>query len=120
MRKAAREALNKGVLKQDHHTVLSKEAVILASGLVANSTSWNDHIRRAAASAMVAMIYDKEPLESTKDPAIAWLNSLLDRVTSAAQPGAHLVEFFTWMRHIPPRQVMIMANLYFLSANTSE
>src|SRR6266581_4085408 len=105
MRKAAREALNKGVIKKDHHPVLLKEAVILASGLVANSISWNDHIRRAAASAMVAMIYDKEPLESTKDPAIAWLHGIVDRLVTAAKPGTHLVEFFTWMRYIPPRQV---------------
>ena len=113
MRKAAREALNKGVIKKDHHPVLFKEAVILASGLVANSISWNDHIRRATASAMVAMIYDKEPLESMKDPAIAWLRGIIDRITRAAMPGVHLVEFFTWMRYIPPRQVMFTANFIF-------
>ena len=119
MRKAAREALNKGVIKKDHQPVLLKEAVILASGLIANSVSWSDHIRRATSSAVVAMIYDKEPL-STKDPTIAGLHGIFDRVTKAAMPGAHLVEFFTWMRHIPPRQVMFIANLYFLSANTPE
>src|SRR5438445_4312975 len=113
MRKAAREALNKGVIKNDHHPVLLKEAVILASGLVVNSASWNDHIRRATASAMVAMIYDKEPLESTKDPAIAWLHGIVDRLVRAARPGAHLVEFFTWMRHIPARQVMFTVNFTF-------
>src|SRR6266581_4666422 len=113
MRKAAREALNKGVIKNDHHPVLLKEAVILASGLVANPASWNDHIRRATASAIVAMIYDKEPLESTKDPVIAWLHGIVDRISKAAMPGAHLVEFFTWMRYIPPRQVTFTANLIF-------
>ena len=120
MRKAAREALNKGVIKKDHFPILFKEAVILASGLVANSTYWNDHIRRATASAMVAMIYDKEPLESTKDPAIAWLHGIVDRIAMAARPGAHLVEFFIWMRYIPPRQVTATANFIFLSANTPE
>ena len=120
MRKAAREVLNKGVMEKDHLPILLKEAVILASGLVANSTSWIDHIRRATASAMVAMIYDKEPLASTKDPAIAWLHGFIDRLTKAAMPGAHLVEFFTWMRYIPPRQVMVTAHFIFLFANTPE
>ena len=120
MRKAAREALNKEVIKKDHHPFLLKEAVILASGLVANPISWNDHIRRATASAMVAMIYDKEPLESTKEPAIAWLHGVVDRIATAARPGAHLVEFFTWMRYIPPRQVTVTANFIFIFANTPE
>ena len=105
MRKAAREALNKGVIKKDHHPILLKEAVILASALIANPISWNNHIRRATASAMVAMTYDKEPLAS-KDPAIAWLHGIIDRLARAAMPGAHLVEFLTWMRYAPPRQVM--------------
>ena len=110
MRKVAREALNKGVIKKDHQPVLLKEAVILASGLIANSVSCNDHIRRATASAMVAMIYDKEPLESTKDLAIAWVHGLIDRIARATRPDAHLVGFFTWMRHIPPQQVTFTAN----------
>ena len=105
MRKAAREALNKGVIKKGHHPVLLKEAVIMASDLIANPISWNNHIRRATASALVAMIYDKEPLAS-KDPTITWLHDIIDRLSRAAMPGAHLVEFLTWMRYIPPRQVM--------------
>ena len=106
MRKAAREALNKGVIKKDHHPVLLKEAIIMASGFVTNSSSWNDHIHRATVSAMFAMVYDKDPLESTKDPAIAWYHATFNRITKAALPGAHFVEFFTWMRYIPARQVM--------------
>ena len=113
MRKAAREALNKGVMEKDYHPVLLKEAVILSSGLVADPVSWKDRMHRATASAMVAMLYDKEPLESTKDPAIAWLHGIIDRIARAALPGAHLVEFFTWMRYIPPRQVMCTASFIF-------
>jgi len=117
MRKAAREALNEEVLKNDHHPVFLKEAVILALGLINDSTAWSNHIHRATASAMVAMIYDKEPLESTKDPAIAWLHEFSYRFMRAAMPGAHLVENFTWMRHIPSRQA-ILHSAFFISILT--
>ena len=66
--------------------------MILATGLIENSKAWNDHIVRASASAIVAIIYDKEALESTKDPAIEWLHDLISRLARAARPGAHLVE----------------------------
>jgi len=103
MRKAAREALNEEVIKNDHHPPFFREAVILVFGLIEDSTAWSNHIHRATASALVAMIYDQESLKSTKDPAIAWLHESSYRFMRAAMPGAHLVEIFPWIRHIPSR-----------------
>jgi len=113
MRKAAREALNEVVLKNDHHPFFLREAVILAFGLIKDATNPNNHIQRASSSAVVAMIYDKESLKSTEDPLIAWLHEFGCRFLRAAMPGAHLVEIFTWMRHIPSRKA-ISLRIYFL------
>ena len=106
MRKAGREALNEVVLKNGHHPVFLREAVILAFGLIKDATNPNNHIQRASSSAVVAMIYDKESLKSTEDPVIAWLHEFSYRFMRAAMPGAHLVENFTWMRHFPLRPVI--------------
>ncbi len=103
MRKAASEALNKGIVRKHHHPVLLNEAVLMASGLIDNPTLWNGHFRRAATSSIVSMVYGKEPLKSTKEPIVGSLHEFINRTATAARPGAHFVEVFPWMRCIPAR-----------------
>ena len=106
MRKAAREALNKEVLNNGYHPIFLREAVILAFGLVKDSATQNNHIHQATLSALVTILYNKEPLKSMKDPVIAWLHKYSCQFMRAAMLGAHLVEIFTWMRHIPSWQTI--------------
>jgi hypothetical protein len=75
--------------------------------MIANPKTWNGHLRRAAASSIITMVYDKEPIMSTQEPTVVHVNDFVARLTRAAMPGAHLVEFFTWMRYIPVQYVTI-------------
>lgn len=104
MRKAALFGLRQG---REHlfHETQYREGIELALGLCKESSSdkWDDHFRRATASAMVAIIYGKDQILSESDPTIARLNDFISRLTRAALPGAHLVESLPFLRHLPSR-----------------
>jgi hypothetical protein len=50
---------------------------------------------------ITTLIYDTPVLKNANDPSVVALNEFSDLLTHAAYPGAHLVEFFTWMRYLP-------------------
>ena len=102
MRKAAHGGFNKNVVKKYHNTQTT-EAILLVHGIATDPVSWDQHLRRAAASVIMSVVYGTPPIESNGDPSIANINELVAQVTTAAHPGAHLVEFFPWMIHIPKR-----------------
>lgn len=61
MRRAAHEAVNKVVV----HGVdgyLASEAVALAIGGLKDPSSWDSHLRRAAASQMLSCLYGERPV----------------------------------------------------------
>lgn len=47
------------------------------------------------------VIYDKPPITDVEDPEITRINDFTTRVVRAAFPGAHYVEFFTWIKYLP-------------------
>jgi hypothetical protein len=102
MRKAAHEGLNKGVVK-DFHETQTKEALLLAAGGLAEPAQWDKHLRRAAASMVLSVVYDKPTIKSEQDRGVKLINDFVQRLTRAAYPGAHFVEFFPWMLYIPSR-----------------
>jgi hypothetical protein len=102
MRKAASEGFNKGSVKRFHERQLV-EAVLIASDCLAKPAQWNRHFRRGAVSIVMSLVYGNPPITSENGNDVDAINDLTDRLTRAAYPGAHLVEFFTWMRHIPSR-----------------
>ncbi|KAH9035788.1 cytochrome P450 [Lactarius pseudohatsudake] len=102
MRRAAQESLSKSVV-ESFKTPQFNEAVILASALLDQPARSDDHLRRAAASMIMSVTYDTPPIVSELDPRIKAINDFVARMTRAALPGAHFVEFFPWMRHIPSR-----------------
>ncbi|KAI0297641.1 cytochrome P450 [Russula brevipes] len=102
MRKAAHEGLNKGVVK-DFYEPQTKEALLLAAGGLAEPAQWDKHLRRAAASMVLSVVYDQPTIRSEQDRNVKLINDFVQRLTRAAYPGAHLVEFFPWMRYIPSR-----------------
>jgi hypothetical protein len=102
MRKAAHEGLNKSVVK-DFHETQTKEALLLAAGGLAEPAQWDKHIRRAAASMVLSVVYDRPTVKSEQDQTIKLINDFTQRLTISAIPGAHLVEFFPWMQYIPSR-----------------
>ena len=111
MRKAAHEGLNKGVVR-DFYETQTKEAILLAAGGLADSTQWDKHLRRAAASMVLSVVYDKPTIQSEQDQNVTLINDFVQRLTRAAYPGAHFVEFFPWMRYIPSRHVLRYIDSY--------
>lgn len=118
MRKAGHESLNK-VVVHNFYEYQSLEALLLARDTLANPTAWDKHIRRAAASMVLACIYDEPPvgtnsnlrarlvcsslqLVSELDPRLHQINDFSKRLTRAATPGAH------WVRaaSISPMQLL--------------
>jgi hypothetical protein len=79
------------------------EAVLLASGLLAQPATLDNHLRRVAASMIMSVTYDTPPIVSELDSGVKAINDFVARLTRAALPGSHFVEFFPWMRYIPSR-----------------
>jgi hypothetical protein len=102
MRKASHESLSKSVVDSFKITQLN-EAILLTSGLLTHPTTWDKHFRRTAASMVMSVIYDTPPITSELDSSVKAVNDFVARLTRAALPGAHFVEFFPWMMHIPSR-----------------
>jgi hypothetical protein len=50
---------------------------------------------------IMTLVYDSPVLKSVNDPSAVPLNDFVGQLSRAAFPGAHLVEFFTWMRYLP-------------------
>jgi hypothetical protein len=64
---------------------------------------WNQHFHRAAASMALSAVYGYLTLTSEQDNVVAVVNESAERIFKALYIGAHLVEFFPWLRHLPSR-----------------
>ena len=102
MRRASHEGLSKAVVESFRRPQFN-EAILLASGLLSQPATADNHLRRAAASMIMSVTYDVPPIVSELDPGVKAINDFVARIARAANPGAHLVEFFPWMRYIPSR-----------------
>ncbi|KAI9439111.1 cytochrome P450 [Lactarius indigo] len=106
MRKAIHEGLSKSAAESFKAAQLN-EAILFTSGLLASARpatcQWDNHIRRTTASMIMSVAFDAPPIVSELDPGVKAINDFSARMTRAALPGAHLVEFFPWMVHIPSR-----------------
>ncbi|KAF7986079.1 hypothetical protein HWV62_41481 [Athelia sp. TMB] len=100
MRRAAHEAMNADAT-DNFYPCQVKEAIILADGLLRYPNGWDDHIKRSATSTTMTLVYDHPSITTEENPSITRINQFVHRLTRAALPGAHFVEFFTWMRYLP-------------------
>jgi cytochrome P450 len=103
MRRAAHEGLSTKSTVESFKTPQFNEAVLLASGLLAQPATQDNHLRRVAASVIMSVVYDTPPIVSELDAGVKGINDCVARITRAALPGSHLVEFFPWMMYIPSR-----------------
>ena len=104
MRRAQHEVLTKAVVR-DYHPTFSKEAIILASSILKNPKSLDQHLKRSSTSAIMSILYDHPTLEDECDKTVTEINTFVERMSAAAAPGAHLVELLPWMIYIPERYV---------------
>jgi hypothetical protein len=51
----------------------------------------------------MSILYDYPTLENEHDKTLANIQTFINRLSAASTPGAHLVEVFPWMIHIPKR-----------------
>jgi len=102
MRKAAHEGLSRTIV-ESFKTPQLNEAILLSIGLLAEPATWDNHLRRTAASMVMSVTYDTPPIVSERDSSVKAVNDFVARLTRAALPGAHFVEFLPWMMHIPSR-----------------
>ena len=61
MRKAAHENLNK-VVAHNFHEYQYLEALLLAQDALAKPAAWDQHLRRANTSMIMACVYDEPPV----------------------------------------------------------
>ena len=104
MRKAVHEGFNKAAVYR-YHPIQYAEAVHLTQGVLATPEEWDKHLRRSAASSVMAVVYGTEPIASEQDPRVKRVNDHVTRLSRASLPGAHLVQFIPWMRYLPKRSV---------------
>ncbi|KAF4565688.1 hypothetical protein EYR36_002266 [Pleurotus pulmonarius] len=100
MRRASHEAMNNQVAKS-YFPFQETESSLLVSELLASPDLFDSHLRRASTSLVLSMIYGLPPMEDSRDPVILRVNHFTERALKAAIPGAYLVEYFTWMEHLP-------------------
>ena len=115
-RRAAHEGLTK-IAVRSYHTLLRKEGIILASGLLASPRAHDleKHFQRTTASVTMSMLYDYPTLETENDKTLTEIRAFIDRMSTAAVPGASLVEVFPWMMYIPERFVLTFMRCFFRS-----
>ena len=46
----------------------------------------------------LGVVYGKPVIDAHDDPRIRYINDFIARLVHAAFPGAHYVEYFTWMK----------------------
>ncbi|KAH9054051.1 cytochrome P450 [Lactarius deliciosus] len=103
LRRVAVEGFSKSAVR-DFHPIQGREALMLALALMKNpSSNLGKHLQRHAWSVMLSVNYHFPPVDSEEDPVVVRIAKQVERLLHEMQPGARLVEIFTWMKHIPSR-----------------
>ena len=101
-RRVAVEGFSKSVVP-NFYPVQGREALRLGLALIKSPSDPEKHFLRHSSSIMLSVNYHFPPVESEDDPVVAGVANHVERVVHEMEPGARLVEFFTWMRYIPSR-----------------
>ena len=102
MRKVASEKLSTSSVKEFYETRM-KEADVQACDILDEPARWDRHFCRTAASSTLSIVYGYPTLTSEQDHIVWVINDFSERIFHAVPMGAHLVEFFPWLRHLPSR-----------------
>jgi hypothetical protein len=99
MRKPSNEKLSTNSVKWFHETQM-REAIVPACDLLDEPARWDRHFRRTAASTTLSVVYGYPTLTSEQDHIVVVINDLAERLFTTAFIGAHLVDFFPWLRYL--------------------
>ena len=109
MRRATDEGISKSAVKGFYETQMT-EAVLMAGGFLDSPALWDQHTRRATTSMILSVLYGFPTLKSEQDHNVEAVYDFTERLLKAVVVGAHLVQFFPWLRHLPSRWV---SSLYY-------
>lgn len=99
-RRAAHETMTKARVKE-YFPFQSRQAIRMVDGMLRNPTNWENDVHLAVTCSILSVLYDIPELKSTNDDLFKRLDEYCSVLIAAAAPGAHLVDFFPWMKHIP-------------------
>lgn len=100
MRRAAHESFNVRASAM-YRPLQEKESIWLASHILRNPIHWEEHLKRSAASTVLAAVYGWLPIDTSADTLVRRINALAERMASASAPGAYLVDIFPSMLYLP-------------------
>ncbi|KAI0791963.1 cytochrome P450 [Abortiporus biennis] len=102
LRKAANEVLNHRAVR-DSAYIIQREAAGLAQSLIQDSADWNRKIVTSISSVAFAVGFGSSPLWSKDDvlERTKRIEAFMLRIEHASRPGAHFVEIFPWLAHVP-------------------
>ncbi|KAK0494628.1 cytochrome P450 [Armillaria luteobubalina] len=100
MRRAAAEGLSKKTA-QELQPVQIREALMLVDAIISKPDDWSDLFRESAALLVYTLTYGPSAGRSNAFAALPQINQFVQRLVTATYPGAHLVDFFPWMKHLP-------------------
>ncbi len=69
---------------------------------------------------VLSVVYDQPTIKSEQDRNVKLINDFVQRLTRAAYPGAHLVEFFPWMLYIPSRHELQYIDSYYGASDLNQ
>jgi len=100
MRRAADEGFSRGSARRFYETQTT-EAVFLACGWLDKPEKRDWHFCRTTASTMLSVLYGYPTITSERDNTVECIDEFAKQIFRSASPGAHLIDFFPWTRHIP-------------------
>ncbi|KAF8258902.1 cytochrome P450 [Lactarius quietus] len=101
-RRVTVEGFSKSVV-HGFYPIQAREALMLALAVIKCPPDVEKHFQRHTSSIMLSINYYLPPVRSGDDPVVVGVVKHVERIMHEVQPGARLVEFFTWMRYIPSR-----------------
>jgi hypothetical protein len=102
MRRAADQEFTRGSVKRYQEKQMA-QGVVLGCEWLSEPVEWDGHLCRSGMSMMLSVVYGQSKSRSEEYQTARVVNDLAHRIMAAASTGAHLVEFFPWMRYIPSR-----------------
>ncbi|KAF9500597.1 cytochrome P450 [Pleurotus eryngii] len=100
MRRSSHEALNPQIARQ-YFMFQEREATLLIDQLRKQPALFEEHLDRAGASLALSTIYGLPTVTDSHDARIVRVDEFTQRFLKAAMPGTYLVEYFTWLAHLP-------------------
>ncbi|KAF8264521.1 cytochrome P450 [Lactarius quietus] len=85
------------------YPIQGRETLMLALAMIKSPPDPEKPFQRHTSSIMLSVNYNFLPVESEDDPVVIRVVKHMEHIVHKSWPGAHLVEFFTWMRYIPSR-----------------